>query len=193
MKKISIILLFFCFFSNSLAGSFVGLNFHASYLSTKEFNLKLGPILSILISKKWEFAPSIQFTSTYVSTEQNDQNYSTTQYGIGFGCGFFRQFINSNSYRFSLGPDIYYMQKFKPITKNTSNGNTTNLSPDDYSNYTIGFGMPANVDFKLSERLILRLSARIVTIDYNHTTDGGLFKFEIESFSSPSFTFYCRF
>jgi len=52
--------------------------------------LKLGQILSVVISKKWEFIPSIQFTSTYVSTEQNDQDYSTTQYGIGFGCGFFR-------------------------------------------------------------------------------------------------------
>jgi hypothetical protein len=196
MKRILFLSVLLSFHSNLLAGSFLfGLNIRSVYSSgdKNSFDIKIGPALLYKVSENWEISPSIGFIRTYSTVSQDYQDFKMTQYSIWGECGLYRHFIKSETYRFSLGPNIIFEKKFKPKTEMISNNGTTEITPTNYNNFVFGLSMPINVDFVFNNKLILRLSSKVIRADFNYSNGSGTFKFEIESFPLPSFMLFICF
>lgn len=130
--------------------------------NTLTYNLyNFGPVFLISISDQLEINPFFGFHFYRQNTYRNDDRTAFQRnWGYNLGCGAYFRLINGEVFRFSIGPKISYGMTFYP-------DNTDNL-------YQFGeIGMPANIDFRLSDRFFIRASPTIFNIGYSLRTTGN--------------------
>lgn len=177
------------------AGSYIGLNYRIaySYVDNSTFDLRMGPIYSHINSKNREIFTSVGFLRTSSRLTQEELNYKYIQSGIWVECGFYRPIIRSEIFRLSLGPDFSFLKNFEPKTLITSGNSSADISPSSYTSFSMGIAMPVNIDIILSEKLLLRLSSKVIYTDASYSNGTGGFSFEMNSVMLPSLMLYYRF
>ncbi|MBD3420126.1 MAG: hypothetical protein GF398_08425 [Chitinivibrionales bacterium] len=169
---------------NVFADLSIGGDFRLYASDDEDVGIKIMPSLIIDLADKIELNPFAGF-----SINESSFPIPTADFGLIPGCGLYFHLIERDIFLFSLGPAIAFPIYFGE------------QGQDDFWALIFDIYMPVNLDFRLSQRMFMRMGLQLAgltftNVDYDEPAardDYNDITFSIRTIASPFFGFYFNF